>query len=272
MVKDEPSRMNEIIKRFTEILDAQGEADALEEIDTLMDELHLMIEQIDMAKVFTKFGGLTSLLLLLKSPRLSTDLRAEAAGIIAAIAQNNYPVQEEMFKMKTVQMLVGIYAQCLSEPAVLRAKIIMAMSCVVRQHPPSEELFMKDFAELVFSATVKMREPLVLRRAIFLGKALLGSDSSTVERVQSLAKCFLPSCLPYVISADHDLREGTLMMLQGFCSAPGGLDCIKAHKAAVVTAMNEREGSMLADAEMAEQEKSEMDLARAIKATLAWDS
>ena len=127
---------------------------------------------------------------------------------------------------------------------------------------------MHEFAELVFSATLQMQDPLVLRRAVFLGKALLGSDSSSVERVQSLAECFLPRCLSYVTSADRDLRETTLMMLQGFCTTPEGLDCIKEHEVAVLTAMNEREESTLADPDMAEQEESEIVLVRAVKATV----
>ena len=210
------------------------------------------------------------MLLLLKSPRLCTDLRAESAGIIAAIAQNNFDVQEEMFKMKTVQMLVGIYAQSLDEPAALRAKIIMATSCVVRTHPASEELFVSQFGEMVFVNTVKTTDAVVLRRAVFLAKALAGSDSTSPERVRLLVKCFLPACLPFIANADDtDLREGTLMLLQTFCRSTEGLDCMQGHKDVVLSALDARAGSTVAaDASLAEQEATELALVAAVRASL----
>ena len=272
-VKDEPSRMKEMIERFKELLETDKEGEHEEEVEALLDELHLMVEQIDMAKVFTKFGGLTSLLLLLRSTRLGDDVRAEAAGIIAALAQNNYDVQEEMFKAMTVKVLVGIYSEALSASAGLRGKIIMAISCIVRQHPPSEEAFTADFASTLFASSILGNESLVLRRAVFLAKALIGSDTSTPARVELMADCFLPHVIHYVIQADTDLREGSLMMLRDFCASPDGLKAVRSHSTVLLKTFETRQKGQFVDMVEAsvevditpEQDAHENELLDAIK-------
>jgi hypothetical protein len=108
-VKDEAARMKVIMGDILILLDNEKENGNQLKIDSdtedaLMDELEELrdiVEQIDMAGVFAKFGGATCLLSLLKTASLPISLRAMAASIIGTLAQNNIVVQEAMHKQGT---------------------------------------------------------------------------------------------------------------------------------------------------------------------------
>jgi len=62
--------------------------------EILLEELLYIIEQIDMAQVFVKFGGVKSLILTAKEiENVSTSNRAAAIAVIGSLAQNNITVQ-----------------------------------------------------------------------------------------------------------------------------------------------------------------------------------
>ena len=107
-VKDEPARMNEIMLEIMNRLDSHtcSESDHLENI---LDELRDIVEHIDMARVFVKFGGLQCLLGLLQTEEsIGEEIRCLAAGIIGTLAQNNIIVQEEMHAAGIVDKLCNL--------------------------------------------------------------------------------------------------------------------------------------------------------------------
>ena len=214
-VKDEPTRMQEIIKRFTEILDAKEEEIADEELGFLLDELRDMIEQIDMSKVFTKFGGLTSVLMLLASNRCGHENREMAASVIGAIAQNNIEVQDDIYKMKSMHKLIEIFTDLTTDnyPMSIRAQCIYALSCVIRGHASAEATFSNEFAQVVCHACLASKHATLIRRIVFLCNALISSDSSDDIRVQQLSGYLLPHVLSCITCDDVDLREATLLLL-----------------------------------------------------------
>jgi len=270
-VRDDPTRLTEIIKRFTEIIDAGEEGDSEEEIEFLLEDLHSIIDQIDMAKVFAKFGGLTVILCLLRSEKLNWENRSEAAAIIGAIAQNNIEVQEEMWKQGTAEQLLRIYHEDTTKPCALKAKITMAISCVVRGHAEAEVWLTQQERYVAFingAFGMQPLEPILLRRIIFLSKALLGSDNTSSSRISLIGRCLVPNCLSFITSADTDLREGTCLLMLLLANSPEGLVILKSHGDAVETALKARAESVINDEDFADQEAAEQKLVEQLRSIL----
>ena len=105
--------MNEIMVYFTELLsksDLSAE-DTEDNIINKLEELNDIVEQVDMAGIFNKFGGIECLLRLLDSQLviLTDDVRAIAASVIGTVAQNNLKVQDDMFTKGVLMRLVRFY-------------------------------------------------------------------------------------------------------------------------------------------------------------------
>lgn len=100
-VRDDVQRMGEIMQ---DIKDAKKD---IEHTETLIDELRDITEQIDMAGVFIKLGGLQFLIALLKTAELS--LRPLIASALATLAQNNPAVQIAMVEACIPQQLARMY-------------------------------------------------------------------------------------------------------------------------------------------------------------------
>ena len=149
-VKDEPARMQEIMAGFMKILDDGSAHENEDKIEEELDELRDIIDQIDMAQIFVKFGGLECLLRLVELSNVALGIRynvfcdcialftaethsylacyllilhsrCSAASVIGALSQNNLTVQDEMYKKGTVDRLAAV---CSSAGAVkLQAKV-----------------------------------------------------------------------------------------------------------------------------------------------------
>ena len=65
-VQDEPARMQEIMTKLVKSLEAGTASEDSEEIESLLEELKYIVDQIDMAEVFNKFGGVECLLRLME--------------------------------------------------------------------------------------------------------------------------------------------------------------------------------------------------------------
>jgi hsp70-interacting protein len=125
-VKDEPARMNEIMLEITSKLDTRtcGQDEAKLEDD--LDELRDIVEHIDMARIFVKFGGLQCLLGLLKTDEpIGEEIRCLAAGIIGTLSQNNIIVQEEIYASGIVDNLCDMCIHNTSDK--LCAKVIASI-------------------------------------------------------------------------------------------------------------------------------------------------
>lgn len=111
MTKDEPKRLQEILYQLTNFIDSYENINNINNINysnivsipsfnmiEILYEISDIIEQIDMAQVFTKFSGLHILIQLIELPIhiesnnsniISEEIQCEAASIIGRVAQNN---------------------------------------------------------------------------------------------------------------------------------------------------------------------------------------
>lgn len=110
-IKDEPKRMNEIMKEFVQMLDDGLTEDKSDTVLHLLDELRSIVEQVDMAQVFVKFGGFQCLLGLLDSETISTEARSLAASTIATLTQNHLEAQEKALKDGILDRLAKVFIQ-----------------------------------------------------------------------------------------------------------------------------------------------------------------
>jgi len=226
-----------------------------------------------MAKVFVKFGGLQCLMGLIESTEtsLSVDVRSLAAGAIGTLAQNNLSVQEEIYKLGTVDRLTTV---CLASTSssLLSAKVLYAISCIVRNHAEAETDFVLRHSGSVFAkaltpiskvnedtglVVVLPPEPVLARRAVFLGNALIAhtsehgdSSSSAASSTRSslvvlthLLDALVPAVLSFVAHSDVDLREGTLHLLITIARTVMGRERLQipVDREALETALRERQ-------------------------------
>ena len=124
-VKDEPARMSEIINECIKLIDEHSVLSSYESVDRYLDELDDIIEQIDMAQIFVKFGGLESLLRMLELDNLNVETRSHISTVIGGLSQNNITVQDEMFQKGTIDRLSKVYISTTN--VKLKTKIFEAM-------------------------------------------------------------------------------------------------------------------------------------------------
>mmetsp|Transcript_41218 Transcript_41218/g.82002 ORF Transcript_41218/g.82002 Transcript_41218/m.82002 type:complete len:298 (+) Transcript_41218:82-975(+) len=217
-VKDEPKRMNEIMNEFVKMLEDGLTHDQSEQVLELLDELRFMVEQVDMAQVFAKFGGFQCLLGLVECVSISDEARALSASTLAALTQNNLTVQEIALNMGMLDRLAKVYVT--SESAILCNKVLYALSCSVRNHQAAEEYFMLHFADKVLPKAISgLESPAALSenpaaeglvsRALFLTDALITSDFSSPARVSKLQSLVLPLARVGLEYESIALRETT---------------------------------------------------------------
>lgn len=290
-IKDEPARMQEIMQEIMTMLDNQTCSTNDEHLMEILDELRDMTEQIDMAKVFVKFGGLQCLMGLIESPEVSltVDVRSLAAGAIGTLAQNNLSVQEEIYQKGTVDRLATV---CLASTSSsqLSAKSLYAISCIVRNHAAAETDFILRHSESIFAKALMPRssvnsdtgvvvmlppEPVLARRAVFLGNVLVshttddGNSSSApsaatirMRLLTHLLDSLIPAVLPFVAHSDVDLREGTLHLLISIANTIAGRQRLQLpmQREALETALRDRQGTAEEETDTLEQRQHEQSL------------
>ena len=105
--------MNDTMSYLNNLLskDCADDMEVEELLSIKLEELSDIVEQIDMAIVFNKFGGTSCLLRLLESPQpvFTNNVKALAAVIIGTVAQNNIKVQEDMFEKGVIQKLADLF-------------------------------------------------------------------------------------------------------------------------------------------------------------------
>lgn len=201
-VRDDPKRMNEVMMNLKEFLSKQSNPSA-EEDDLLnqLDELRDIVEQIDMAHVFAKFGGVDVFIGVLESRSQSVQFRAMLAAILATVAQNNVMVQNLMQEKGFVDRLSAAF-MVENEEKVLN-KLLFALSAAIRGHPGAEEAFVLGTGSEVLSKALSWsitvsttpQNSSLSGRALFLSSALLSSDFASAERLARLAEILLPLTL-----------------------------------------------------------------------------
>jgi hypothetical protein len=147
-------------------------------------------------------------------------------------------------------------------------QVLYALSCIVRNFPPAEVYFGSKYGHAIFRRAVACGKASLATRAIFLSNALITSDSSSEDMIAAVTPALIPGCLPFVWCADVDLREATLRLLVSLAKTTAGRALIASNNAALESALESRESSMIADPDFAEQEEHEQRLIKEFKAAL----
>jgi len=211
LVKDEPARMNEIMTEFVKVLEEGSAPEHEEKLEGMLDELLCIVDQIDMAQVFVKFGGLECLLKFLELDTLSPEFRCNTASVVGTIGQNNLTVQDEMLKKGVIGRIARVYMT--NDHFGLCAKQLYAISCIVRNHALAEEYFYSNLSTEVFQKALASGHVPLLRRAFYFGSALIDSQNASTDRKVALSNVFIPVCFEFLSADDVDMREATLAIL-----------------------------------------------------------
>ncbi len=128
-VTDEPARLNEIMIGLTTILDRVPNESDEESIENSLEEIKGIVDQIDMAQVFTKFGGVKCLLRVIECAEINDHLKSIAASVIGTLAQNNLIVQDIMFNDGVVDTVLKTFVRTSS--SLLTTKVcLMCRDCL----------------------------------------------------------------------------------------------------------------------------------------------
>jgi len=207
-ITSEPERLRKIMEALIEKLGTTSPSRD-EETQDLLDSLLDIVEQIDMAQVFVKFGGVTCLLQTAKEVEiLAPETRGSALSIIGTLAQNNLVVQSALLGNNILEELIAFA----SEGGSVWAKAVYAISCSVRGYTEAENLFMERYATRVFSTlqNAELCSAATYRRCVYFAVALM---SLRTEHIDVLLPYLSPNFEAFLSSEDLDLREGTLRLM-----------------------------------------------------------
>jgi len=107
-VKDDASRLLEIYKSFLVAIENGFKDVQPTDLLSLIEELRDITEQIDMAQIFVKYGGINALVHFIQSESIPIIVRSNAASAIGTLAQNNLKVQEEFLSNNYINKLVQL--------------------------------------------------------------------------------------------------------------------------------------------------------------------
>lgn len=200
----------DIGKRMKEIklcLDEAGGAETaptLEQKENLLDELLEIVEDIDHARDLRPIGGLPTLLHLLSSDEAS--LRARAAAIIGAAAQNNEPVQQWLLDGGALPPVIG---QLTDSNSTARIAAFTAVSCMVRHFTTGRQALLQVGGLSEVISGLSNGAPRVQRKAAQLCGALLTDDPDLAPDIAAACAQALPTLFG---SGDRQGREAALVL------------------------------------------------------------
>lgn len=234
---DENERMKEILQQVTEGLEqireninsnanvnsnsnaANKENEELQdEIQDMMQELRDIVEQIDYARAFAAMKGLSFLLGCICQPEVPRSIQTSCLSVLATMAGNNPPIQKELLEMAALKTLMEVFQSTPPENTAFRAKIIQALSAVVRSYELSEQVFCGvDLARHVMLEGLQQQEQgnadVLQKRTLFFLRALITSDDSTRERVRLFAHSVAYVADHLVTHTDAEIREMAVAFL-----------------------------------------------------------
>lgn len=116
----------------------QGKPDEeSDEVEEVLDELVDIVSQVDRATDIHRMGKFAPVVALLKSK--NAQLRLCAAEIIGTCVQNNPEMQQVALNLSVLQLTTHL---TMFDPvATVRTKSLFAVSCLVRNFPTAESLF-----------------------------------------------------------------------------------------------------------------------------------
>lgn len=233
VVRDDPQRMNEVMLSVKDVLarlqdGAVLSEDEFETMETDLEDLRDIVEQVDMAQVFAKFHGASILIQVANNSVFPAELRGLCLGVIATVSQNNLVTQNLFFEQLLVSDLVKTFLT--TDSFVVATKALLAISAVTRGHAAAEELFVKDFAALVIPRALDSRYPNLVNRLLFFCNALICSDYCTAFRIEKLVALLLPGVIEYITSEiSIDVRDNLLTLLYSLLHTEAAWSAMHGH-------------------------------------------
>ena len=224
LVQDQPKRIREILAELVKFMenplidknslidDNDNDNDNSNEksinVNELLEEVRDMIDHIDMAQIFVKFGGIKCLMYFITSENIKITIRSLAAVILAEISQNNNNVQDEANKNNVIPELC---TQCLqTNQFSFAAKLLFSISSIVRNNHEGEIIFRDSHMAQIFTKGIESGDIPFMRRTIFFINYFV-SNSSSIQT--QLDDCLVPNIFSLVHVNDVDIREETLKLL-----------------------------------------------------------
>lgn len=248
-VIDEPKRIAEHIQTVKLHLDA-GEISP-EDVE-LLEDVADITDQIDMAGVFVKLGGLKLVYSIISEYGGSTGvgerLLKAALGLIGSVCQNHPEVQAHAVRISPgySQSLLGAVCALIRSdhamPAAVYAKALLAVSCMVRGNIDGERILIFDHFNAMFSHLTSHHCTLadegshnVIAKMMFLSRALLESEHTSRQRVEIVASVMLPICHAAINSCDVNVRDCGVGLVEIIVSSTIGRTMVATHLANIVS-------------------------------------
>lgn len=210
--------------------------DKLDEILEAMEELQDICGQIDFAMSLVQIGGVPPLLEMCHpATGLPNELRSVALGLLATVTQNNPYTQNALFNLNSLSLMVTL-ATSTDHGASLRPKAIHAISCLIRNFTPLEDMFFSgnypsvthftDEGKFVEGASSSLTLPVnvtgpqviasflrdsdinVKRKGSFLLSALISQDGLSADKLQGYYDACVGSIVSLLSSLSDPIPEG----------------------------------------------------------------
>jgi hypothetical protein len=223
LVKDEPGELQKILSMFQEMIGRGFVEDDNDKVLDMLESTQEIIDQIDMANVFIKFGGAISLLRILQSDVIEDASKCASSVICGELAQNNPSAQLELLNHGLLDQLAVMCIQT-SISNKLCSKTLFGISCIVRGSKEGEKRFFEDLAGgALLKRVLSRHDDACGKKVMFLANALLMSEFSSPHRLTRLASSILPDVFCYLDSEDVDMREVFLRLVDTIAVSPEGL-------------------------------------------------
>jgi len=238
---DEGKRMKFILEEATKAMEyykarSLGDKDITDppisddDLEDLLQELRDIVEQIDYARAFCSLQGLPFLIGCIEERKaVPESIRMMCTGIMCTLASNNPPVQQQLLELGAIKSLSDIFF--LEDTTMkMKARIIQAISSIVRNHEMAENVFCGlPQAGSLFAEGLNPKSSQQLKsRSLFFFRALVTSDTADETRAGLFENIIL--CLAdYYLEEESnppDLREMAIACLQQLLEQKKGVEII----------------------------------------------
>lgn len=175
---DITKRLKANFERIESQLDSELSQERLTEIQTLIEDVHLHVDDLDLAGDCIKLGGHHVLLKCLNNQKLVRG----ACETLAVISQNNLPAQQALFELHALPTYLSLLADPHLEEEE-KKKVLYALSCLCRGYPAAIQAFKMHQGFYKLAPFIGNLHSLLCTKAVFLVKSLIEFDTSLKEEV-----------------------------------------------------------------------------------------
>jgi len=184
-----------------------------EEVLQKLVELRDIVEQIDYARAFSAMSGLNFVLGCVQQQRaIPGSIRKALLGLISTLCQNNPPVQQQLLELESIRILCQLYFdendRGVDLDGSMKGMVIQAISANVRSYDLAENVFEQlPQSPVLLSMALSEESETVVKKALFLLKALLTSDTSSESRYGRFHPCIIAVVENHLTAQNSDVRE-----------------------------------------------------------------